>query len=81
MELIDFFAWIVFCTMILCGLGLLAFLGIWPGRVAKQRQHPYVDAITIGSWVTLLAMGVLWPLILIWAYATPAQEKAGGEES
>ena len=42
----------------------LVFLGAWPGRVARQRSHPQAEAITIGSWVALIAGGVLWPIIL-----------------
>jgi hypothetical protein len=58
--------------------GLLASaiygLASWPGRVAHKRQHPYSTAISIGGWVTLFAGGVFWPLILVWAYATPETE-------
>jgi len=58
--------------------GLLASaiygLASWPGRVAHKRQHPYSTAVNIGGWVTLFAGGVFWPLILVWAYATPETE-------
>ncbi len=70
--MIDIFAWIVLITMIFSGVAVFVALGLWPGRVAKQRLHPYVDAITIGSWVLLIAGGILWPLMLIWAYSTPS---------
>jgi len=73
----NIFAWIVFVTMIITVLAAFAFLGIWPGKVARERNHPYVDAITIGSWVALIAGGVLWPLVLIWSYATPDQKQDG----
>lgn len=75
--MIDIFAWIVFITMIASLLYILAFLGMWPGKVARKRQHPYVDAITVGSWVALIGGGVLWPFILVWAYATPDQPDSG----
>ena len=68
---LQIFAWIVFISMIASFIGILAFLGNKPGQVARDRKHPYVDAITVGSWVALLAGGVLWPLILIWSYAVP----------
>jgi prepilin signal peptidase PulO-like enzyme (type II secretory pathway) len=74
--MIDIFSWIVLLTMVASGLGIFIYLGLWPGKVAKQRNHPYVDAITIGSWVLLIAGGVLWPLMLIWAYATPTVNNA-----
>jgi len=78
MIVIDIFAWIVFLTMIATFVGIFAFLGMWPGKIARKRKHPYVDAITVGSWVALIAGGILWPLILIWAYATPTGGKAKG---
>lgn len=68
---LNIFSWIVFITMIAALIGILAFLGSKPGQVARDRKHPYVDAITVGSWVALLAGGVLWPLVLIWSYAVP----------
>lgn len=71
MNGIDIFAWIVFLMIVATLIGVFTWLGLWPGKVAKQRNHPYRDAITIGSWITLIAGGILWPLILIWAYTTP----------
>jgi prepilin signal peptidase PulO-like enzyme (type II secretory pathway) len=68
---IDYFAWAVFLMIVATVVGFVVFLGLWPGRVAVQRQHPYQDAITVGSWVALITGGILWPLILIWAYSTP----------
>ncbi len=54
---------------------LLWFLGGLPGRVAKERSHPYEQAIDVGGWATLLLAGVFWPVVLIWAYA-PSQPGA-----
>lgn len=50
-------------------IALVVFLGGWPGRVATKRQHPFKSAVSIGGWVTLVAGGVFYPLVLIWAYA------------
>lgn len=79
MAAIDIFAWIVLCTMVASFVAIFAFLGLWPGKVAQQRHHPYVDAIKVGSWVALITGGVLWPFILIWAYATPNESNSQGE--
>lgn len=79
--MIDIFAWIVLLTMVASGLFIFIFAGLFPGKIAKQRNHPYTDAITIGSWVFLIAGGVLWPLILIWAYATPNNNEVSVEGS
>lgn len=71
MSGIDIFALIVLITIIATVIVIFVFLGMWPGKVAKERNHPQVEAITIGSWVALIAGGILWPIILIWAYMKP----------
>ncbi len=68
MAFIDYFTWFVLLVMIACFVAVFVFLGIWPGMVAKQRNHPQAEAIKIGSWVTLIMGFVFWPLVLIWAY-------------
>lgn len=68
---LDIFALIVFLVLVITMVGTFVFLGLLPGMIAKRRNHPQVEAITVGSWVGLLAGGVLWPLILIWAYTIP----------
>jgi hypothetical protein len=39
-----------------------------PGMIAKKRNHPWKQAVTIAGWVTLFLGFVLWPVALIWAY-------------
>jgi len=81
MNLIDIFTWVVLLIMVAVVVGIFIFMGLWPGIVARRRHHPQADAITIGSWVTLLFGFVLWPVVLIWAYTRPADEAsvASGE--
>ena len=47
---------------------LFVFLGGLPGRVARDRNHPDVEAIRIGGWTTLIMAGFGWPFVLMWAY-------------
>ncbi len=49
----------------------LFFMGLWPGKVASQNNHPQAEAIQIGSWVALLMGFALWPVVLVWAYTKP----------
>ena len=65
---LNIFAFIVLLVIILSVVGFVIFLGMWPMLVAKKNNHPQLAAITVGSWVALLAGGVLWPLIIIWAH-------------
>jgi len=46
--------------------GIIAIHGI-PADIARARQHPHQDAIAAACWVSLLFLGVLWPLLWIWA--------------
>ncbi len=33
-------------------VGIIVFLGLWPGKVAAMCNRPWADAITIGSFDT-----------------------------
>ena len=80
MDTLDYIAlfMLIFMAALICVL--LWFLGGLPGRVAKQRNHPYQDAISVGGWVTLILAGVAWPLVLIWAYA-PVRDQSVADPS
>lgn len=73
MDGLDIAAFVVMAILAAMAIAIIVFLGSWPGRVAKRLNHPYQEAITVGGWVTLIAGGVAWPFILIWAYAAPEQ--------
>jgi len=68
---IKVFSLFVLATLLATMIGVIVALAIWPGRTARARNHPYADAINVAGWVGILAGGVLWPLALVWAYATP----------
>ena len=72
MSGLDIFSLIVLLVLAATILGVFVFLGLLPGKVARQRNHPQVAAITIGVWVALIAGGILWPLVLVWAYMQPS---------
>ena len=77
---LDIFALIVLLVIIATSIAVFIFLGMWPSIVAKQRNHPQIEAITIGSWVALIAGGILWPIILIWSYMKNDERVNKGEE-
>ena len=85
MKGLDVFALMVLTIMLVCAVIIFIVLGALPGKVARQRNHPQAGAISIGGWLGLLFGGVLWPLVLMWAYSKPASatqatEKASAEE-
>jgi hypothetical protein len=68
MGFVDIFAWIVFVLLIAILVAVFVALGMWPGRVARSRNHPWAEAVATGGWATLICGFVFWPLVLIWAY-------------
>ena len=68
MSIIDIFAWIVLIVLALSTVAVIVFLAMLPGMIAKRRNHPWAQAVTVGGWVTLFFGFVLWPIVLIWAY-------------
>ena len=68
MPFIDIFAWIVLIVLVVTIVAVVAALGMMPGRIARRRGHPWPEAVTVGSWATLVFGFVFWPLVLIWAY-------------
>ena len=77
MTLIDVFAWIVLAVLIATLVAVVVALGMMPGHIARKRGHPWAQAVTVGSWATLIFGFVFWPLVLIWAYVdVPAKREA-----
>jgi uncharacterized BrkB/YihY/UPF0761 family membrane protein len=68
MAFIDIFAWIVLIVLVATLVAIFVVLGMMPGRIAHRRGHPWAEAVTVGSWATLIFGFVFWPLVLIWAY-------------
>ena len=80
MSGLDIFALIVLITLIICILALWALLGMYPGKIARQRNHPQADAISVCGWWGAITMGVLAPIAFIWAYTNSAATLPGREK-
>jgi hypothetical protein len=66
--MLDIFAWIVLIILIACVVTVILFLAALPGRIARERGHPWPDAVTVAGWASVLTGFALWPLALVWAY-------------
>jgi uncharacterized BrkB/YihY/UPF0761 family membrane protein len=66
--------------LLLIGLAIAAVivLAMLPGKIARRRNHPQVDAINVLSWLGILSFGVLWVVAMAWAY-TRALHRPGFE--
>lgn len=74
--MLDVFALLILLVLLVAMLAIIGVLGALPGYIARSRNHPQADAINVGGWVGLFFGGVLWPLVLIWAYTKPSGEAA-----
>ena len=72
--MLDIFALVILLVLLVTAVGVWLALGMLPGRIAKQRNHPQSDAINVCGWCGVLTMGLLCPLAFIWAYTNPLTE-------
>jgi uncharacterized membrane protein len=78
-SFLDVFALLVLAVLLITAIVVIGVLGALPGRIARNRQHPQADAIAVGGWLGLLFGGVLWPVVMIWAF-TNSRGQEGNEE-
>lgn len=79
MSALDVMAWIVLIVTIIVGVIAWIILAMLPGRIARQRNHPQADAVNISGWLGALALGIFWPLALIWAFYKPGGQTTGND--
>jgi len=78
---LDIFAWIVLIVLIGTVIVIWVFLAMLPGRIARQRNHPQHEAVNVAGWLGAIALGVFWPLALVWAfYISPGQQLPSTDE-
>ena len=68
---LDIFALIVLIILVVAVLAIWAMLGAYPGKIARERNHPQAEAIAVCGWWGALTMGILTPLAFVWAYSNP----------
>ena len=71
MSGIDIFASVNLLVMIASFVVVFVILGMLPGKIARQRQHPQAQAIQVASWLALIFGFAAWPFVLVWAYLRP----------
>ena len=71
MSGIDIFAWVVLLVIIASVVVVFVVLGMLPGKIARQREHPQAQAINVASWLALIFGFAAWPFVMVWAYLRP----------
>jgi hypothetical protein len=74
---------VLFAMPVLIGL-IVYKLGSLPGDIARARNHPQAEAISICGWMGVITL-IMWPIAMVWAYfntaAGPAAEGRISEAS
>ncbi len=52
LRFFDVLAWFVLLLLASIAGGIIVFFGLRPGKIARTRNHPWADAIAIGSFDT-----------------------------
>ena len=68
MSALDIFALFILLVPAAAAVGVWVWLGVMPGKIARQRKHPQADAISVCGWWGVITMGLLLPVAFIWAY-------------
>ena len=68
---LDIFALLVLLVLLVAAVAIWVILGMWPGKIARERNHPQADAINVCGWWGVITMGLLLPVAWIWAYTKP----------
>lgn len=77
---LDIFALIVLIVLIAVGLAVWAMIGMFPGKIARNRKHPQADAISVCGWIGAITFGILSPIAFVWAFTNPDASLTGKSE-
>ena len=75
--MLDYFALIVLILLIGLVIAGWLLLAMWPGQIARKRNHPQAEAINVMGWWGAITMGVLSPIAWVWAYTNPTGTPVG----
>lgn len=78
--MLEIFAGLVLLVTILCTVTVVLFLAALPGRIARERRHPWPQAVAVAGWVSVIFGFVLWPFAVVWAYVDAPAPRTGGIE-
>ena len=73
---------VVFSLLVVLVVWFLAEMAMLPGKIARKRNHPQAEAISVAGWLGLLmTMGFLWAFAVVWAYTRPASQTTNPDPS
>jgi H+/Cl- antiporter ClcA len=77
---LDIFALVVIALLLGVVIWLVVLLGNMPGEVARKRNHPQAEAISVLGWIGLITLGMGWFVAIVWAYYKPDAKESDLEQ-
>ena len=68
LDFFDYMAFVVFGIITTLFVSCIVVIGSLPGKIAAARNHPQANAINVAAWISLLTLGILWPIAFVWAF-------------
>ena len=78
MSGLDVFTFLVMAVLVGSVVYALVYLGGWPGRIARERNHPQAEAVNVCGWLGLLT-GAFWIIAMVWAFWRYPEPATAGE--
>ena len=68
---LNIFALVVMLVIAAVAIWLIVIVGSLPGKIAREREHPQADSISILGWIGIITLGIGWFVAIVWAYSKP----------
>ena len=75
------FALVILVILVAAVIAVWLALALWPGRIARSRNHSKAEAIAVCGYGGALTLGILMPVAFIWAYTESNPDETGGSPS
>jgi type VI protein secretion system component VasK len=69
--MLEAFALVVLLVVTGVAIWLVVLIAGIPGKMARENNHPYADAINYLAWIGVLTLGVGWFIALVWTQLRP----------
>src|SRR3954471_8978046 len=76
MDVWDYVALFLLALSITAVFYVFIFIHDLPHKIAKERNHPHVEAIHVAEWLALFTLEALWPLVFMWAVSHKKEPQA-----